>query len=377
MLAGTGAVAAVGATSVMAAAAATTTIPARDGTIVVPAVTGATPATAAGAGTGSVAIEAPASEEVRRQGASNRTTWIVVALVVALALVGVLAYRGLSGASTITIPTVVGHDVTTERTTLENLGLKVATQSKAVNSPAAQTVISSTPTEGTAVAPGSLVTLVYAVQPVLVPVPTVTGQLLQDAITALHAAHLNYKTTSVASWTRAVAPGTVLQQSATAGTMIASGSTVTLTLLQSGGTFPMPTVIDSPALAAATTLGQYGLNATTQRSACSNSTSADLVAQTVPAPGTSVSAGTAVTLTISTGPCPVKVPNVQTLTLAQATSSLSSVGLHAVPSTSCPPGDVTTTTVTSQNPVFGTSVPPGSPVQLTFCGPQGNSGTTG
>jgi eukaryotic-like serine/threonine-protein kinase len=381
VLVGTGAVAAVGATSVMGAAATTTTIPARDGTMVVPAVTGATAVTSAGAGTGSVAIESPASEEVRRQGASNRTTWIVLALVIALALVGFFAYRGLSGASTIEIPRVVGNDVNTMRTQLEDLGLKVATQSKAVNSPKPETVISSTPTQGTSVTPGSTVTLVYAVQPVLVPVPSVTGQLLQDAINALHVAHLNYTPAYTTTWTKAVAPGTVLQQSQVAGTMIASGSVVTLTLLQSGGTFPMPTVVDSSPLTAAATLGQYGLNANTQRSACSNNTNADLVSATVPAAGTSVSAGTAVTLTISTGPCPVKVPDVVGLTLAQASSALTSRQLDPVASTSCPSGDEMTSTVQSQNPGYNQPVPPGSPVQLNFCKPQGtppgNSGPTG
>jgi eukaryotic-like serine/threonine-protein kinase len=366
VLAAAGAGAAAGATSVMGAT--TSVLTPKDNTMAVPVVASA-PAAA-------VALdEVPHSEELRRQG-SSRNTWIVIGLVAALAVVAILAYRGLSGASTISIPHVVGQDQTTATSTLSSLGLVVHTQSKAVVHPSPGIVLAVSPPQNTSVAPHSTVLLTVAVAPVFETVPAVEGHSLQDALTALKAAHLNPTTTTVATWSAPVFPGYVLSQSVAPGTSVPSGTKVVLTLLQSGGTFPLKDVTDTSPITAAQTLGQYGLVTGTQTSACST-TSVGLVSATSPPQGTLVSQNQVVNLTISSGPCPVKVPDVIGQTLQQARQTLTGASLDPVPVMSCPVGEVTTSTVTSQNPSFTVSVKPGSPVTIVFCGPAGPSGTSG
>jgi serine/threonine-protein kinase len=193
----------------------------------------------------------------------------------------------------------------------------------------------------------------------------------------MKAAHLNPFTSTVPTWTTSVVPGSVLSQSVPANTSVPAGTKVRLVLLQSGGTYPVPNVVDMPAINAAATLAKYGLSPGQQSSACSPSTFSGNVASTSPLAGTLVMQGTTVNLTISSGQCPVKVPDVIGLNLQMASASLTSMQLNPVPVTSCPVGDVQTSTVTSQNPLPATPVRPGSPVTITFCAPQGNSGTTG
>ena len=365
-------VAAMGATSVMAMGATSVLAP-KDNTMAVPSVAAA-PAAAA------VALdEAPYSEEVQRRQSSTRTTWIVVALVVALAVVGILAYRGLTGASTIAIPDVQGQNYQAATTTLKGLGLNVDQKSKATSAYKAGAVINVVPPVGTSVNPGSLVTLTYAVAPVFETVPSVTGKSFQDALTALKAAHLNSSQVTVASWTSPVLPGAVLQQSQPAGKSVPAGTVVQLTLLQTGGTFPLPSVgvIDASPITAAATLGQYGLNTSSQTSACSNSTAQGLVSATTPSAGTPVAAGANVALVISSGQCPVTVPNVITLTQATAISTISGAGLRPVLA-GCTTGPTSTGVVANQLPTYPTKEPPGTSVTIEIgCTGGGNSGTTG
>jgi eukaryotic-like serine/threonine-protein kinase len=366
VLAGTGA-ASLGATSVMGAAA-TSTLAARDSTLVVPSV--------ASPSTGAVALEAPVSEEVRRRPSSSRNTWIVVGLVAALAVVGVLAYRGLSGASTISVPNVIGQDYHTATATLTGEGFVVHSEPMATSLHPADSVISTNPPANASVSHGTPITLVYAVKPVMEMVPLVQGQPLSAALDLLKAAKLGNSLRYATTWTSAVIPGTVLAQSQPAGKSVPAGTVVQLTLLQAGGQFPLPSVLDVSPITAASTLGKYGLNAATPTSACSNNTATNFVSATNPAPSTPVTAGQTIGLTISSGRCPVTVPNVLGLTTAVAQSTISQNRLN--PSLAgCTGGATSTGIVVQQSPTYRTPAQPGSVVVLTIgCVSTGNTGNT-
>ena len=368
VLAGVGVTTAVGATSVMGAAV-TTTMAARDSTIVVPAV-------AAAPSTGAVPLEAPVSEEVRRGSTSSRNTWIVLGLVVALAVVGVLAYRALAGANTISVPDVVHQSLPAATATLRGEGFVVHTHPDATSQYLPNAVISQVPPANTAAKHGSLVTLTYAVAPAPETVPQVTGLSLQDALNALKAAHLNNRETTVDQWTAPVIPGSVLAQSQPSGKTVPAGTQVVLTLLQSGGLYPVPSVIDTSAIGAASTLAQYGLSPGTSTSACSNNTALNLVSATTPARGTLVSQGTTVTLVISSGHCPVVVPNVVSLLTATAQAQITAAQLVPVLA-GCASGPSSTGVVAMQSPQNPTPVPVNSQVVLTIGCTGQNSGTTG
>jgi beta-lactam-binding protein with PASTA domain len=84
-----------------------------------------------------------------------------------------------------------------------------------------------------------------------------------------------------------------------------------------------------------------------------------------PAAGAQVAPGSAVALTVSTGPAPVAVPNVVGLTQAAASTAITDVGLTVGAITQTASNTVPAGQVISQNPAAGAQVAPGSAVALT------------
>src|SRR5438270_1554931 len=86
-------------------------------------------------------------------------------------------------------------------------------------------VISESPTAGTKVASGSAVSLVVSSGPAQVAVPNVVGQMQAAATSAITGAGLTVGAVTQQS-SSTVASGSVISESPTAGTMVASGSAV-------------------------------------------------------------------------------------------------------------------------------------------------------
>ena len=134
----------------------------------------------------------------------------------------------------------------------------------------------------------------------------------------------------------------------------------------SGGGASMVNVPDVTGLAqaaATSAITKLGLtdSVTTQTSA--TVTSGSVISQT-PAAGTSVAAGSSVSLVISSGPAAVTVPNVVGQTQSAATTTLGGAGLTLGTLTTQASATVPATSVISENPVAGTSVAPGTSVSL-------------
>jgi eukaryotic-like serine/threonine-protein kinase len=359
---------ALGATGVLGAAATSTLAP-RDTTIVVPAVApppAAPPPVAQG----------PGSEEVAEQPpGSKRTTWIVVGLVVALAVVALLAYKALSGPGSISTPALVNKPLSVAEDTLRSEGLAYTTRTQASTTVASGVVISTDPTAGTPVKSGATIALVVSSgPPVVVSVPNVVTLSLQNAQAALKTAHLNYAAAPDATtWNKPVLPGSVIAQSPAPGTQVSSGRVVTITLLSSTGQFALPDVTGVAQIQAAQTLGAYQLTAGSVTSACSSSVANGLVSQTSPPPQTLVSYGTTVALTVSSGACPFQVPDVVGDTVAVATSTLTTAQLQPNPITTCAQGLTPTNIVASQSPQPPSTVKPGNTVTFSVQCVVGNS----
>ncbi len=84
-----------------------------------------------------------------------------------------------------------------------------------------------------------------------------------------------------------------------------------------------------------------------------------------PSAGASAAPGSAVNLTVSTGPAPVTVPNVVGLTQAAASSAITGAGLIVGTVSSASSSSVPSGSVISQSPSAGASAAPGSAVNLT------------
>jgi eukaryotic-like serine/threonine-protein kinase len=193
-------------------------------------------------------------------------------------------------------------------------------------------------------------------------VPSVTGRSEQAAGAVLRSAGLSPQPSLASSVT--VPDGLVIRQVPAAGSVVDSGTKVGIVV--SGGPASAP-LIDVSGLSAAR--AQAKLRAahfkTRTKMQASTTVAAGLVIGTEPAAETQVQEGRMVTVLVSSGPAPVRVPDVtgQTVEAAEATLANAEVSLGTVTrqvSSSQTPG-----TVLSQSPATGTAVHAGERVDLT------------
>ena len=131
------------------------------------------------------------------------------------------------GRHPIDVPDLTGQDATGAARQLSALGLKVdATQQQNSDTVAKGAVISQSPRDGTAFR-GDTVTLVVSKGPVLVAVPNVVAQQLEQARAALQGAGFKVKVEKLLGGFF----NTVRSQTPPAGSMAPKGSTVTITIV--------------------------------------------------------------------------------------------------------------------------------------------------
>ena len=126
----------------------------------------------------------------RRRG--SRLGWLIAALLlIPLVLLGWFAWSATQGddVAEVTVPNVVGQQVSAATADLEDRNLTVDTETTASDRPKGQ-VVSQDPDEGTTLAEGEEVTLTVSGGPNSVQVPNVVGMGRQEATTTLEEANL-------------------------------------------------------------------------------------------------------------------------------------------------------------------------------------------
>ena len=129
-------------------------------------------------------------------------------------------------------------------------------------------------------------------------------------------------------------------------------------------TRPVLDVVGMTQAAAGTALTGANLTVGTVTQQCSNTVANGLVISQNPAAGTSAPYGSAVALVVSSGKCPVTVPNAVGLTQAAAGAALTGANLTVGTVTQQCSNTVANGLVISQNPAAGASAPFGSAVAL-------------
>ena len=337
----------------------TTTMPAVGATQSLPAV---------GGPMGPVAMEPPASRTPVYVG-------ILLMLLAGLAVVilflgNALGWWHLGGASnTVTMPNLVGKDVTAAEATLRDDGLKARAQSDPSSNQPNTKVIRTVPGAGTAVTKGHTVTLFTGSQGNPVTIPNEINQSVQAATQALQAIGLQVQTQPSNNCNQ---QNIVCDQNPKGGNQILPGGTVTLftaptqvptTTVAEGS---VPDVTGDTVAQACNKLGQAGFQCGSTSSQASNSFAAGIVISTNPSAGSPEANGTTVNLIVSSGSATVTVPNVVGDTTSQAVTALQQANL--VPSEVCqtsvnPNKD---NIVQSQSPSGGDSAPAGSTVVITY-----------
>jgi serine/threonine-protein kinase len=302
---------------------------------------------------------APEDEEPPRE----RQVWPWIALLLVLALVGggVAAYL-LTRPEKAVVPGVVGEDLNTARTQLQNAGFAVGSPIQVTSAKKAGTVIAQDPQGGTKIKTGSSVSLTVSSGPGNTPVPTLVGETVDQAKSALQVASLKPGKTLKQSST-SYAKGHVIDSSPVAGTSVPIGSRVALIVSTGPPSVQVPDVTSEDVGQAKATLQSRGFNVVTSVQVSSSATAGTVLSQT-PSGGSSVATGSTITLVVAQAPPTVAVPNVVGKTTGSANATLGAAGFPAVQQQQTVTDQTQNGVVLSQNPAGSSQVKKGTTVTI-------------
>ena len=279
------------------------------------------------------------------------------------------------GPQPVAIPDVVGmtQAAATEAITGAGLAVGAVTQEYSA-SVASGDIVSQNPAGGSLALPGGAVALTVSKGPEPVIVPNVVGMAQAEATAAITDAGLTVGALTLA-FSATMAPGSIISQNPTGGSLVPPGTLVALTVSQGPQPVTIPDVVGMTQAAATEAVTGAGLavGAVTREYSASVA-SGDIVSQN-PAGGSLALPGGAVALTVSKGPEPVIVPNVVGIAQAEATAAITDAGLTVGALTLAFSASMAPGSIISQNPTGGSSAPPATAVALIVSeGPQPESG---
>jgi beta-lactam-binding protein with PASTA domain len=287
--------------------------------------------------------------------------------ILAGSLVTLLVSSGASASDT--VPSVVGQSLGSATTAIGDAGLVVGTLTGSISSTVtAGTVISETPAAGTPAIPGSPVNLVVSVGPSeYTVVPGLVGETQSQALSAISAAGLFLGAiTQISSLT--VPAGDVIGQSPQAEQFVAAGTYVYLSVSVGPQPNTVPNVYGLPQAAAASAITGVGLTVGTITPSSSTTVlSGDVLSQN-PAAGTYATAGSPVSLYVSSGSSQYLVPALSGTGYGGAAIAITAAGLTLGTFTEELSSTVSQGLVISQSPASGTAVAAGTPVNVIYSG---------
>ena len=222
------------------------------------------------------------------------------------------------------VPTVAGMTMSTARADLSNVGLVVTSgPGRHSDTVPAGDVISTDPAAGGRIRHGGKVVLIPSLGPVLVTVPSVTGELVGAAEHALKAAGLIPAQPSFQT-SASIPRNIVISTSPVAYQHWPKNKPVQLVV--SAGP-PLPNFVGQQvgAAQAAASSGGYNIN---QVAVANSAQPAGTVIRQEPAAGTPVTSGEVVTVWVSAGPPAVNIPDVTGENLNQAENDLMAAGFN-------------------------------------------------
>jgi eukaryotic-like serine/threonine-protein kinase len=262
----------------------------------------------------------PPEPRLQRLLFSRRLGYLAAAVAVVL-VVGLAAWWLTSGRFT-NVPKVTGRTVAAATAELRGAGFTVTTGTARLDNQVAKgRVIRSVPAPGQRVGKGSHITLIPSSGPHRRQMPQVTGLTLQAAQAALRQAGLTPGLVTKAT-SGTIAAGIVVSTAPAAGTMWPQPQPVRLVV--SAGP-PMPNFVGQPQEAAQGWASANGVSLNVVTAAKSAAPAGTITDQSQAA-GSAFTRGQVITITISPGPPMVPVPNVDGMSVDQATQTLQKLG---------------------------------------------------
>jgi RHS repeat-associated protein len=211
--------------------------------------------------------------------------------------------------------------------------------------------------------PGSFLIIAIYGESASVEVPNVEGMSREAAEATVTSAGLSVGTIS-SQFSDTVPAGFVMSQDPPAGTSMPQGSPVNLVIALGHELATVPDVTGMTQASAESAITAAGLTIGGITSIPDTTTPAGQVMSQSPAPGTSVSLGAAVTLTVSLGPATTAVPNVTGLAQSAAEAAILAANLSIGEVANDYSSTVAPGKVISQTPAAGSSVAQGTAVSL-------------
>jgi beta-lactam-binding protein with PASTA domain len=248
----------------------------------------------------------------------------IVAILLVLGLGGAWALSNLGGSDR--VPNVAGMTEAEARTAIEAVGLKLGnTDTKPDDTVPAGQVISTEPSIGTSVPKGQAIDLMLSAGPAAVTVPPVVGLSEEEAIAALQKAGFTVALPIMRDFSPKYDAGFVFQQEPLANDSARKGSPITIYVSKGVEMAPVPYVVDKTKADAITALQKAGFTVTPKDQSSATVAKGTVVDQN-PAGGKNAPKGSEVIIFVSSGPEMVTVPDVVTMTEADAKAKLISVG---------------------------------------------------
>jgi serine/threonine-protein kinase len=250
---------------------------------------------------------------------SRRFAYLAAALAVVVVF-SLLGWWLFEGRYTV-VPKLTGVSTATAQADLRDAGLTPgAAKPELDNSVAKGLVVTTIPANGSRIARGGQVTLIVSAGPHMIRMPQVTGLQLTGAQAAIkHAGLVPGKVKMVTSTT--IAAGIVISTSPSAGTSWPQPKPVTIAL--SAGP-PLPNFVGQQKAVAEQWAAANGVKLNEVASA-SDQPVDTVIKQSAP-PGGAFTAGQVITVTYSTGPPMVGIPNVDGQRVPKAVSILRKLG---------------------------------------------------
>jgi beta-lactam-binding protein with PASTA domain/tRNA A-37 threonylcarbamoyl transferase component Bud32 len=261
-----------------------------------------------GRGTGTQVLpptDIPGAEEP----SPRRAGWYVVIALLALGLVGLLVWLladNLFGGAEVRVPNVVGMTEREARDELDERGLRTRVEDRRNRAPVGE-VIDQDPAADATAREGDTVTITVSRGPRQVEVPELTGRTQEEAEALLDDAGLRLGEVSEET-SDEFDEGQVIRQDPAAGQEVNARSRVDIVLSAGPETVIVPPVVGLSEDDARSAIQGAGLEVDVIREP-SDSPQGEVTAQD-PEPGSEVSQGDTVTITVSEGPQGEPMPNV-------------------------------------------------------------------
>jgi serine/threonine-protein kinase len=192
---------------------------------------------------------------------------------------------------------VVGLTAAQATAKLKAAGFRPTTETQSSATVASGRVVSTDPPAGTELQAGSQVTVVVSGGPAQTTVPDVVGQSKAAAEATLANAKLTAGTITQKTTTEQ-SPGTVLEQSPTAGSSLTDGGAVNLTVAQAPKEVAIPNVVGAAKAAASTALERAGFKVKSVPRTTTEQSQKGVVLEQSPAGGAHARKGATVTIEV-------------------------------------------------------------------------------